>query len=330
MSLTSKIARLPFNLREQLNYRLQNGEPGTPILDWLNQKPIVKKTLLKWFNGQPINKQNLSDWRHGGYRDWLRHQSRQQTIQRLAEQGTQLDSISSPRDHCESFSQIVIAEMADELEHLHELPDRDRRWQRLREISRELARLQHGFNHSRAVELAWTKHNDPFDALAAQSVNSSQPQSSQAPRRNSSEDQTADGTNAPVKPLNEIMPAPAASLSSPKGGEGRGEEAFSFASSVEAIGIQDQKATAQIETVDRAIYHRRCGRGCVCPHCHPEDGIYPYSQAVKDAEAHQDHTSPYWIRGHLRLWVTHFDCDCYCNCEITHPYPNHPSLPNAR
>ena len=129
-SRTSKIARLPLNLRDQLNHRLQSGEPGQPILDWLNQDPAVKNILTQWFHSQPINKQNLSDWRHGGYQDWLRHQARQQNIQRLAEQGGQLTKAQGTVDLCESFSQIVIAEMADELEHLHEITDRNERWKK--------------------------------------------------------------------------------------------------------------------------------------------------------------------------------------------------------
>jgi DNA-binding transcriptional MerR regulator len=272
---TSKISRLPFNLREQLNHRLHNGEPGSVILDWLNQKPIVKRILSKWFHAQPINKQNLSDWRHGGYRDWLRHQSRQQTIQRLAEQGVQLNDVSNSCDHCESFSQIVIAELADELEHLDQTTDRNQRWQRLREISRELARLQHGFNHSRTVELAWTKHNQPF---AAEPVNSSQPQSTHPPVTPAHQSQTAESEMTPP--------------TSP---------------------------TPTIETVDRHIYHRRCRRGCVCPDCHPEDGEYPYTQAVKDNQTHESHSSPYWIRGLQCFWIHHSDCDCDCDCEKNLP-----------
>ena len=40
--------------------------------------------------------------------------------------------------------------MAEELEQLSEITDRNERWKRLREISRELSRLQHGYNHSRS------------------------------------------------------------------------------------------------------------------------------------------------------------------------------------
>ena len=34
-----KIARLPYKIREQLNVRLQDGELGTRLVDWLNGLP---------------------------------------------------------------------------------------------------------------------------------------------------------------------------------------------------------------------------------------------------------------------------------------------------
>src|SRR5438094_278684 len=42
MTRTGKIARLPHTIREQLNRRLQDGELGKPILQWLNSLPEVK------------------------------------------------------------------------------------------------------------------------------------------------------------------------------------------------------------------------------------------------------------------------------------------------
>ena len=58
---------------------------------------------------------------------------------------------------------MAVAELADDLDSLHDMKDRDARWQRLRELCRELARLQHGYNHSRRTELAWTKYNGGSD-----------------------------------------------------------------------------------------------------------------------------------------------------------------------
>jgi hypothetical protein len=40
-----KIARLPKDVRHQLNHRLEDGEPGNQFVDWPNGLPQVQKTL---------------------------------------------------------------------------------------------------------------------------------------------------------------------------------------------------------------------------------------------------------------------------------------------
>lgn len=65
-ALRSKIARLPYRLREDINTRLHDGAEGQPILDWLNAQPEVMAM------DSPINHQNLSVWRNTGYQDWLK------------------------------------------------------------------------------------------------------------------------------------------------------------------------------------------------------------------------------------------------------------------
>ena len=67
MARTGKIARLSRNLRAQLNTRLQDGQDGKQIVQWLNSLPQVKEVLAEGFNRRPITEQNLSDWRLGGY-----------------------------------------------------------------------------------------------------------------------------------------------------------------------------------------------------------------------------------------------------------------------
>ncbi len=69
-SRKGKIARLPEDIRLQLNSQLRNGEDGPTLLRWLNSLPEVQAVLAKKFNGEPIKRQNLSAWRKGGYRDW--------------------------------------------------------------------------------------------------------------------------------------------------------------------------------------------------------------------------------------------------------------------
>src|SRR6266446_1219578 len=77
-----KIARLPHNLRDQINRRLRDNEPGKMILSWLNSMPEVKTILTVQFDSRPINKQNLSEWRLGGFLDWLTRQEAFESLQR--------------------------------------------------------------------------------------------------------------------------------------------------------------------------------------------------------------------------------------------------------
>ncbi len=77
MTRTGKIARLPRDLRHQLNRRLQDGEPGTRLVEWLNSLPETQKLLAEDFGGREISEQNLSEWKQGGYQDWL---ARQETL----------------------------------------------------------------------------------------------------------------------------------------------------------------------------------------------------------------------------------------------------------
>ena len=74
MTPNGKIARLPHTIREQLNRRLQNGEPGKKLVAWLNTLPESRRMLAADFGGRPINEPNLSAWKSGGYLLWLLEQ----------------------------------------------------------------------------------------------------------------------------------------------------------------------------------------------------------------------------------------------------------------
>ena len=80
----SKIGRLPFAVRNELNERIRDGAQGAEILDWLNGLKETRKILREQKSG-PVNAQNLTDWRSSGYRDWLDDQDRADRIRRLAE-----------------------------------------------------------------------------------------------------------------------------------------------------------------------------------------------------------------------------------------------------
>ena len=66
-----KIARLPRDIRNQLNERLDCSEESPQLLQWLNALPEVQKVVKDHFNGVPISPQNLSQWRQGGFQEWL-------------------------------------------------------------------------------------------------------------------------------------------------------------------------------------------------------------------------------------------------------------------
>jgi len=65
-----KIARLPLEIRDRLNARLADGEPGNRLVEWLNSNPDVMKVMAEQFEGRPITDNNLSEWRAGGYEEW--------------------------------------------------------------------------------------------------------------------------------------------------------------------------------------------------------------------------------------------------------------------
>ena len=82
MQRNGKIARLPREIRDELNTRLAEGEPGGPLLEWLNGLPAVKAVLERGFDNNPITKQNLSEWRTGGFVEW---EARQETLDQARE-----------------------------------------------------------------------------------------------------------------------------------------------------------------------------------------------------------------------------------------------------
>jgi hypothetical protein len=66
-----KIAHLPAGIRNELNYRINDGVPGNELAEWLNSKPEVIEVLNERFAGRAISEQNLSEWRKHGYQQWL-------------------------------------------------------------------------------------------------------------------------------------------------------------------------------------------------------------------------------------------------------------------
>lgn len=101
MTRTGKIARLPRDIRTQLNRRLQDGEPGTRLTEWLNGLPEVRHVLAEGFGGRAISEQNLSEWKQGGHQDWLARQETLACARELAGDASELSEAAegSLADH---------------------------------------------------------------------------------------------------------------------------------------------------------------------------------------------------------------------------------------
>jgi len=95
MTRNGKIARLARTIRDELNRRLQDGEPGVRLVAWLNGLPDTQRVLATDFGGRSINEQNLSEWKAGGYRDWL---ARQETLSQARELAADAKELTEATD----------------------------------------------------------------------------------------------------------------------------------------------------------------------------------------------------------------------------------------
>src|SRR5581483_8167837 len=78
MARQGKIARLPFEVREELNQQLLDNRNGPAILNWINAKCALRGQAA-------ITAQNLSEWRAGGFAEWLQKHDKVQRTKSLAE-----------------------------------------------------------------------------------------------------------------------------------------------------------------------------------------------------------------------------------------------------
>ena len=62
MARNGKIAKLPKELRAELNKRLDDNQAGPKLLDWLNARPETQQLVEQQFGAEPVNATNLSQW----------------------------------------------------------------------------------------------------------------------------------------------------------------------------------------------------------------------------------------------------------------------------
>ena len=144
----SKIGRLPFAIRNELNERIRDGAGGSEILAWLNGLPSTRKIIRELKSGE-INAQNLTDWRSSGYRDWLEDQSQADRIRRLAEISQTLASAAGGNAAGVGCN-IATAKIMDALESADE--------EQVADLAKALVQLRAGENAAQKVALAEEKN----------------------------------------------------------------------------------------------------------------------------------------------------------------------------
>ncbi len=148
---TGKIARLPLDVRTELNDRLQEGEPGKEIVAWLNTLPEVETMVEKFFFGRPIREQNLSEWKQGGYREWLVNQEARETLDGLEEE-TEEWFLKHRPPVSDTLARWLAVRYASEARQLDTLEGPER-WRRLRDLCADVAELRRGDHRARRLDI---------------------------------------------------------------------------------------------------------------------------------------------------------------------------------
>jgi hypothetical protein len=142
-SRNGKIARLPLAIRQELNQRLQNGEQGKLLVEWLNSLPEVQSILAAQFKGQPIVAPNLSAWRKGGYEDWEEEQSAVEAVATVFEHSECLQQAAKD-GLTDRMTLVLTAKMALEIKRLNSEKDAEKKSKIWRELLGSLILLRRG------------------------------------------------------------------------------------------------------------------------------------------------------------------------------------------
>jgi hypothetical protein len=144
-----KIARLPRAIREQLNRRLDDGEPGKRLVGWINSLPEAQAVFQLDFAGQPVSEQNLSGWKQGGYRDWQKQQERRAVIRQLTEDSNELGAHAGGVEVGNHLSAVLVAELAQAArDSLAAITDPGERCARVQEFLQTLVRVRRQDNQA--------------------------------------------------------------------------------------------------------------------------------------------------------------------------------------
>ena len=139
-----KIGRLSKERREELGERMEDGQTGKELAEWLNSLPDVQALLKAKFGGLPINEQNVSNWRQSGHKDWLRLREARARVMRLVEDAEELSAVAGGHTMGDCLAAILAVELDGLARALlgDEEADVEKRWERFCEVHRQVSRLR--------------------------------------------------------------------------------------------------------------------------------------------------------------------------------------------
>ena len=152
VSRRGKIARLPRNIREELNRRLRDGESGTKLLAWLNALPEVQCIVAQEFGGRPVHGQNLTVWRRSGYKDWLQMQ---QAAELVRHPFTEADELKSALDEpaSDKLGTWLAARYAVATQYMAREGNGQLEWEQLREMCSDVSALRRSDHGAERLKL---------------------------------------------------------------------------------------------------------------------------------------------------------------------------------
>ena len=138
-----KIGRLPKCIRDMLGQRIEDGEPGKGLVQWINGLPGVQEILKEQFGGRSITEQNLSEWKQTGHPEWLRQEETRLLVTRLTEQSDDLDEAADGMEISDRYASVLAVELIRQaMTRLEKETDPEKRWQIFCEVHRELSQMR--------------------------------------------------------------------------------------------------------------------------------------------------------------------------------------------
>jgi hypothetical protein len=160
MTRNGKIARLPAAIREELNQRLLDGQPGRQLVEWLNGLPKVQAVLKAQFKGNPITKTNLSQWKTGGYPAWEVGDRMADHVKSILDGTAALQAVAKDR-LTGRIALILAANLAIGMQRLESMPEGIEKVQMWRELRTSLLALRRSELYAERLDIERDKHPKP-------------------------------------------------------------------------------------------------------------------------------------------------------------------------